>query len=78
MPNHPHETPYTVNGEEEATTEDSLTVREILENAGFTPAADYSLKSENPPRAYENYDEQVRIHPHQRFQAQFKGPTQTS
>lgn len=77
-PNHPHETPYTVNGEEETTIEDNLSVRAILESAGFTPATDYTLKSENPPRTYDNYDELVNIHPHQRFQAQFKGPTATS
>ena len=79
QPEHPHETVYFVNGEEETTTQEALEVRIILENAGFTPATDYTLKSENPPVDYDShYGEKVEIHSHQRFQAQFKGPTQTS
>lgn len=70
---------YFVNGEAETTTADELSVGAILEGAGFTPKTDYTLKSENPPRDYgSNYDEMVRIHSHQRFQALFKGPTPTS
>lgn len=70
---------YFVNGEKETTTEDRLTVRAILEGAGFTPATDYTLKSENPPRDYDSeYDRVVEIHPNMRFQAQFKGPTPVS
>lgn len=70
---------YFVNGEEETTSEDELTVREVLENAGFTPATDYTLSSENPRRDYgANYDEVVRIHPNMRFRAQFSGPTPVS
>jgi hypothetical protein len=70
---------YYVNGEAETTDEDELTVREILENAGFKPATDYTLKSENPKKDFDSqYDESVKIHPNQRFDALFKGPTPVS
>jgi hypothetical protein len=76
---HKHETAYFVNGEREVTTADELKVRSILENAGFSPATDYTLKSENPPVDYDSrYDEEIRIHQNQRFQAHHKGPTPTS
>ncbi len=74
-----HATTYFVNGEQETTDEDELTVREILENAGFKPAEEYTLKSQNPPHDYDShYDERVKIHSHQRFDALHKGPTPTS
>lgn len=70
---------YYVNGEAETTTADELTVRMILENAGFKPADEYTLKSENPKRDFgSDYDEQVEIHENQRFDALHKGPTPTS
>lgn len=70
---------YYVNGEEQRTEKDELTVREILENAGFSPAEDYTLKSENPKKDFDGrYDEAVKIHPKQRFQALFQGPTPVS
>jgi hypothetical protein len=78
QPEH-HEIKYFVNGEEETTSQSELTVKEILEHAGFTPVADYTLASENPPKDFDSrYDEGVNIHPNQRFQAKFKGPTPTS
>ncbi len=74
-----HDIVYYVNGEEETTDSSELTVAQILEGAGFTPASDYTLASENPPRDYDShYEEEVKIHPNQRFQAKFKGPTPTS
>lgn len=70
---------YSVNGERETTTEDGLTVRAILEHAGFSPATDYTLKSENPKEDFgDDYSRVVKIHPNQRFQALHKGPTPTS
>jgi hypothetical protein len=75
----PKPTVYYVNGESETTDAGELTVREILENAGFKPASEYTLKSENPKRDYDsNYDEQVKVHENQRFDALHKGPTPTS
>lgn len=73
-----HVTTYFVNGEEQTTTHDKLTVTQILENAGFTPVSDYSLRSENPPKTFEDLNEEVDIHNHQRFQALFTGPTPVS
>jgi len=79
QPDKQHEINYFVNGERETTNSKKLRVQEILENAGFTPAADYTLKSENPPEDFAGrYDEFVDIHPNQRFQALFIGPTPTS
>lgn len=76
---HDHTVPYFVNGEDETTAEGELAVRSILEGAGFTPATDYTLKSENPPEDYgTDYDRRVRIHPNQRFQARYTAPTPTS
>lgn len=73
-----HSIEYTVNGEAEETIKD-LTVKQILENAGFVPATDYVLKSENPPEDFGNdYERLVKIHRHQRFQARYKAPTPTS
>ncbi len=74
-----HSTVYFVNGEEESTTEDELKVAAILENAGFKPAEEYTLKSENPPADFDSrYDQPVKVHSHQRFEALHKGPTPTS
>lgn len=70
---------YFVNGEAETTAERELTVQTILETAGFTPATDYTLKSENPPEDFDsNYSQEVKIHPNQRFHALFRGPTPVS
>ena len=70
---------YFVNGEAHTTSHRELTVGAILENAGFSPALDYTLKSENPPEDFDShYEQTVRIHPNQRFQALFKGPTPVS
>jgi hypothetical protein len=75
----PREITYFVNGEAETTHADEMTVKEILEQAEFTPATDYTLSSENPPEDYgQDYGRKVRIHPNQRFHAKFKGPTPTS
>jgi len=73
------DTKYLVNGEEQTTDKDELTVREILENAGFTPAEEYKLTSANPKEDFTGrYDESVKIHPNQRFSAKFQGPTPVS
>jgi hypothetical protein len=74
-----HEITYYVNGEAETSGQRELSVRQILEGAGFKPASDYTLKSENPKEDFDSqYDLIVKIHPNQRFDALFKGPTATS
>jgi len=70
---------YKVNGEDQTTDKDELTVREILEHAGNTPVEEWTLKSEDPKHDYNgHYDEVVKIHRNQRFQAIFSGPTPVS
>lgn len=69
---------YFVNGEVQYATERKLTVREILENAGFTPATDHVLTRDNGHHTYKDYDEEVPLRPGERFTATFKGPTPTS
>jgi len=74
-----HEITYFVNGEKETTKEPELAVKQILENAGFTPETDYTLAREHPHHDFDsNYNELVKIHENERFQAKFKGPTPTS
>jgi hypothetical protein len=77
-PDPQHQIKYFVNGEEESTDKAELPVKDLLENAGFSPATDYLLSSENPPKDYADYDQRIKIHPNERFQAKFKGPTATS
>lgn len=74
-----HPITYFVNGETETTGERELPVRQILEGAGFSPAADYTLNSENPKVDYgSDYDRKVEVHTNQRFRALHRGPTPTS
>ena len=69
---------YFVNGEEQTTASDKLTVREILTKAGFTPVEDYRLTRDEGNHVYHDYDEEVPLHEDERFTATFLGPTPTS
>jgi hypothetical protein len=69
---------YFVNGEEQATTEDKLTVRQILTAAGFTPVEEYRLTRDEGGHVYRDYNEEVPLHEGERFTATFLGPTPTS
>jgi 8-oxo-dGTP pyrophosphatase MutT (NUDIX family) len=70
---------YFVNAEEETTEEAELDVREILEEAGFKPADEWTLKSLDPKEDFDShYDRKVHIHEGQHFEALHKGPTPTS
>jgi ribose 5-phosphate isomerase RpiB len=71
-------TPYFVNGEEQSTESKKLTVKQILENAGFTPAEDFRLTRDNGSHDFSDYTEEVPIHKYERFTATFKGVTPTS
>lgn len=69
---------YFVNGEVESTHEKKLTVRQILESAGFEPASDYTLTRDEGHHDFTDQDQEVPLHKHERFTATFNGPTPTS
>jgi hypothetical protein len=79
MEEHEKELRYWVNGEPETTTARELTVGVILDQAGFSPIKDYTLRSIDPKRDYDShYEEQVALHEDQHFEALHKAPTPTS
>lgn len=79
MEEHEHEITYWVNGERETTKARELTVGVILDQAGFSPISNYTLRSVDPKQDYDgNYEEKVTIHEDQHFEALHKGPTPTS
>ncbi len=55
-----------------------LSVRDILESAGFTPVEEYELTRDSDPRPFESLDEEVPIENGERFTATFKGATPVS
>lgn len=69
---------YFVNGEQFRTEEHKLTVRTILEDAGFTPAEEYRLTRDDGHHVFDGYDIEVPLHNGERFTATFLGPTPTS
>ena len=69
---------YFVNGEAFHTGEHKLTVRTILEDAGFTPVEEYRLTRDAGHHVFDDYDTEVPIHEGERFTATFLGPTPTS
>ena len=71
-------TTYYVNGEQQSTDVRKLTVRTILYNAGFRPPEQYRLVRDDGDKAYTSLDEEVEVHPNERFTALFQGPTPTS
>ncbi|OIQ77493.1 hypothetical protein GALL_408160 [mine drainage metagenome] len=69
---------YFVNGERFSTSEHKLTVRQILENAGFSSAEQFRLVRDNGSHPFTDYGTEVPIHDGERFTAIFIDPTQTS
>ena len=69
---------YYVNSEEQTTTQDKLTVRAILTDAGFTPAEEYRLTRDEGHHVYHDYNEEVPLHENEKFTATFVGPTPVS
>lgn len=69
---------YFVNGEEQTTTEHKLTVRRILENAGFKPAEEYRLTRDAGNHDFTDYDQEVPLHEGERFTVTFLGVTPVS
>lgn len=69
---------YFVNGERQTTESDDLSVRQILEGAGFKPADQYQLIRDSPHHVFTALDETIELHQEERFTAIFQGPTPTS
>ena len=69
---------YFVNGEVQHTEEDPITVKRILEKAGFTPPDQYELIRDKDQHKYKDLHKEVEIHNGERFTALFVGPTPTS
>lgn len=69
---------YSVNGEEQTSEEDRLTVEEILDRAGFQPATDYTLSRDSDGHVFQRLDEVVKLKKHDRFTATWSGPTPVS
>ena len=75
---------YVVNGEKLHVPKPAgrdpltLTVGEILAEAGFTPVEDYELTRNDGHQPYASPDENVPIHGGEQFTATYKGPTQVS
>ena len=68
---------YSVNAEPQETTERKLSGRQILENAGFTPAEEYRLTRNDGGKEI-GLDDDEPIHEREAFTATFKGPTPVS
>jgi hypothetical protein len=68
---------YSVNGEPQETTQRKLSGRQILENAGFSPAEEYRLTRNDGGKEI-GLDDQEPIHEREAFTATFKGPTPVS
>lgn len=73
-----HQIEYFVNGEVQHASENELSAGDILENAGFSPAADYVLEEDANRKIYADPAAIVRIHEKEKFTATYKGPTPTS
>ena len=81
-PEKPHETTFYVDNEEFTTTEKNLTVRQILELSGNTPAENYFLieyrgQSDQGVR-HDDLAKPVAIHEGHRFAAGYRGETPLS
>ena len=71
-------TVYYVNGERQESKDDDLTVRQILEHAGFKPADDFELVRDQPHHVYKDLEEKIEVHQDEQFTAVFRGPAPTS
>jgi len=82
QPKKPHVTTFFVDNEPYTTTEQGLTVGQILELSGNTPAKNYFLveyhgQSEKEVR-HDDLNEFINIHENHRFAAGFKSETPLS
>ena len=76
---HEKDVTYFVNDEAQVSTEKKLTMREIVEGAGFSPASDYELEeNDHGHTTYVDPDEEVVLHNGQHFTVTYTGVTPTS
>lgn len=76
---HEKDVTYFVNDEAQVSTEKKLTMREIVEGAGFSPASDYELEeNDHSHRTYIDPDDEVVLHNGQHFTVTYTGVTPTS
>lgn len=69
---------YFVNAEPSVTAKHKLTVRALLESAGFKPAEEYRLTRDQGNRRFDDYEEEIPLHDGERFTSTFLGVTPTS
>jgi hypothetical protein len=70
---------YFVNGEEQESDDNTLTVAQILEKAGFIPASDYELEEEAPKeKKFKDQGHEINLKVGERFTATYIGITPTS
>lgn len=74
-----HETTYFVDNEPQSTTEKELTVKTILENAGYDPAKHYVIELRGDQQIqHKDVNESIKIHEKMKFAAIFTGETPVS
>lgn len=70
--------PFYINGEQYETSSHKLTVRQILEMGGFTPAEQYRLTRDNDGKSFTDMNQELPIHKDERFTATYGGRTEVS
>jgi hypothetical protein len=72
-------TTYYVDNEPQTTTQQKLTVRAILTNAGYLAEEHYLVELKgNHQEPHKNLDEEINVHNNQKFAAVFTGATPVS
>lgn len=77
---HPvHVITYFVDNEPQKTTDPSLTVGQILKNAGLDPSSHYLIELRgNQQIEYKDINQTIRVHENEKFISIFHGPTPLS
>ena len=77
---HPvHSITYFVDNESQTTTEATLTVGQILKNAGLDPSSHYLIELQGDHQVeHKDINESIRVHEKEKFISIFHGPTPLS
>ena len=74
-----HPIHYFVDAEEQTTTDPTLTVAQILKNAGLDPATHYLIEIRGQHQVpHQDVNEVIHIHEKEKFISVFSGPTPVS